>query len=334
MTLGVAVVGLGVGEAHARAYASNASCELRWLLDHDATKADRIAKELGQGRTARDLDSILKDPSVDVMSIASFDQDHHRQTVEALHAGKHVFVEKPICLTMDELHDIHAAWKAGGGRQKLSSNLVLRAAPLYTWLRTALQDGSLGRAYALDADYLYGRVEKITDGWRRDVKDYSVMAGGGVHLVDLLMWLTGQRPVRVQAVGNQIATQGTAFKSDDYAAAQLTFPDGAVARVTANFGCVHPHQHVVRVFGTKATFLYDDAGARIQRSRERGARSEPIPHAPKPQDKGALIHPFIDAILRDEDLSAHTRGIFDAMSVCIAIDRAKATGEPTGVEYL
>ena len=45
-------------------------------------------------------------------------------------------------------------------------------------------------------DYLYGRLQKITDDWRSRVADYSVMLGGGVHMVDLMLWLTGQRPTR------------------------------------------------------------------------------------------------------------------------------------------
>jgi len=334
VTLGVAVVGLGVGEAHARAYAAHPTAKLRYLYDLDEPKARALAAQMGDVPVAASFEQILKDPSVDIVSIASYDDAHHRETVEALRAGKHVFVEKPICLTLPQLRDIKSAWLAGGGRQRLSSNLVLRAAPLYGWLRDAMRDGTVGRAYAIDADYLYGRVEKITEGWRRDIADYSVMAGGGVHLVDLVMWLRNERPTRVHAIGNRIATEGTAFRYDDYVAASLEFEDGAIARITANFGCVHPHQHVVKVYGTKATFLYDDAGARLRRSRERASEPERLAHAPKPADKGALVTQFVDAIVSDVDLTLHTQGILDAMSVCIAIDRASAARSPTGVDYV
>src|SRR5437879_8574199 len=94
------------------------------------------------------------------------------------------------------------------------------------------------------------------------------MQGGGVHLVDLMLWLTGQRPRSVTAVGNRICTEGTAFHYHDYVSATFTFASGLVGRITANFGCVHRHQHVLRVFGTKGTFIYDDMGPRLYNSRD------------------------------------------------------------------
>src|SRR5262249_50292734 len=150
-------------------------------------------------------------------------------------------------------------------------NLVLRAAPLYCWLRDTIAAGELGELYAFDGDYLYGRLEKITDGWRGEVDGYSVLQGGGVHLVDLMLWLTGQRPATVNAVGNRIATRGTRFRYDDFVAATYRFESGLIGRITANFGCVHRHQHVVRVFGTKGTFIHDDRGARLHSTREPSA---------------------------------------------------------------
>jgi predicted dehydrogenase len=67
---------------------------------------------------------------------------------------------------------------------------VLRAAPLYLWLQQEVKRGSFGEIYAFNGDYLYGRLHKITMGWRKEVSNYSVMLGGGIHLVDLMVWLT------------------------------------------------------------------------------------------------------------------------------------------------
>src|SRR5205807_9291260 len=119
-----------------------------------------------------------------------------------------------------------------------------------------------------DLDYLYGRLQKITEGWRKNIENYSVIEGGGVHLIDLMLWLTGERPSFVWAAGNRISTKDTAFRYGDYAAATLQSPSGLVARITANFGCVHPHQHTMRIFGTKETFVYDDAGPRLRSNRD------------------------------------------------------------------
>jgi predicted dehydrogenase len=208
--LGVAVVGLGVGEAHARAYAALERCDVRWLYDLDESRAHALQRALGRGRVARSFAEILDDRDVGLVSIASYDDAHCDQVVRALGAGKHVFVEKPLSRTIEELRQVKQAWQRAG--RHLASNLILRAAPLYGWLRRAIDEGELGTLYAFDGDYLYGRIHKITDGWRGEVPDYSVMHGGGVHLVDLMLWLTGERPTRVAAAGNRIATTGTTFR--------------------------------------------------------------------------------------------------------------------------
>lgn len=193
--LGAATVGLGVGEQHAIAFAKLPQCRLLWVFDLDEHKAEQLAREIGNVGVARTYDTILSDSSVGIVSIASYDDAHFDQVVAALSARKHVFVEKPLCRSLSELRAVKDALQRSGGRH-LASNLVLRASPLYRWLREAIRSGDLGEVYAFDGDYLYGRLEKITHGWRRNVENYSVIQGGGVHLVDLMLWLTGQRPLR------------------------------------------------------------------------------------------------------------------------------------------
>jgi len=328
--LGVAVVGLGVGAAHARAFASLPACELRWLHDLDPHRAEHLAAELGCGAPAAAFEAMVQDPLVDIVAIASYDDAHCRQVVASLLAGKHVFVEKPLARTPDELRQAKATWQQS--RRHLASNLVLRSAPLYRWLKRAVDEGVFGDVYAFDGDYLYGRIHKITDEWRKDVEDYSVMAGGGIHLVDLMLWLTGGRPSRVSASGNRVATRNSAFRYRDFVAATFEFDSGLVGRVTANFGCVHPHQHVVRVFGTRATFVVDDRGPRLYDSRNPRSAPRLLDEAPLPASKGDLIPAFVESVLAGGDAN-QTRLDFDVLSACAAADRAVDTGAATEVIY-
>lgn len=332
--LGVAVAGLGVGVQHAKAYLRTGECHLKWAYDLDSDKARTLVNEVGEGRVAGSFEQVLEDPDVDAVSIATYDDAHFEQVLAALDAEKHVFVEKPLCRTHDELVAVKSAWQRHGGRAKLSSNLVLRAAPLYAWLKEMIENRELGDIYSFDGEYLYGRLHKITEGWRKDVTNYSVMLGGGIHLVDLMMWLTGERPHRAFASGNRVSTRGTAFCYDDYVAATLGFPSGLVARIAANFSVVHPHHHSLRLFGTEATFLYDDAGPRLHRSRDPSAEPEQIDVETLPESKGELIGPFVAGILHDEDMNVHTANIFDVISVCAASDEALETGAPVEVRYV
>tara|TARA_R110001592_G_scaffold161973_1_gene394885 strand:+ start:31608 stop:32606 length:999 start_codon:yes stop_codon:yes gene_type:complete len=327
MTLKVAVIGLGVGEQHARAFAAAPDAQVSWLYDLDAAKSTRIARDLGQGRVAESYEQILADPEVDAISIATFDHLHYGEVCRALDMGKHVFVEKPLCRTAAEVDEIATRWDRAG-RPHLRSNLVLRGAPVYGWLKGVIADGAFGEIYAFDGDYLYGRLEKITEGWRKDVPDYSVMEGGGVHIIDLMLWLMGETPASVVAAGSKIATRGTGFQYDDFMAATFTFDSGAVGRITANFGCVHPHHHVIRVFGTKATFIYDDQGPRLFRNRADGTQAEKLDLSPLPTGKGVLIPDFIQAIQTGADPAPAAEREFDLIRVIAAADKAHRDGSP------
>jgi predicted dehydrogenase len=329
--LRVGVIGLGVGEQHAAAFQRHPNCDVSALCDLSEEKLDKAKDRFPGAKLYRKAEALLSDPAIDVVSIASFDDQHAEQVLKALKAGKHVFVEKPLCRTMDELKKIKAAWKKHKGKVKLSSNLVLRAAPLYKWLKAEIKHGGFGKIYAFDGEYLYGRLEKVTNGWRKNVKDYSVIAGGGIHLIDLFLWLTGEKPSRISTVGNRIASKGTDFRYMDYVAATLECPSGLLARITANFGCVHRHQHVMRIFGTKKTFIYDDSGPRLYSSRDPNVLAEMIPQPALPDSKGDLIPEFIEDILQDRDAS--TEIFFNDISVCAASDRALAKHSWSEVAY-
>jgi predicted dehydrogenase len=329
--LQVAVIGLGIGEHHAATYAGLATCQLRWVCDLDPARASAVVARLGRGQVASSFEAVVSDPAVDVVSIASYDDAHAAQVLAALRAGKHVFVEKPLCRTEPELVAIQRAARAGG--RHLRSNLVLRGAPLYAHVKALIASGDLGTVYAFDGDYLYGRLHKILDGWRGEIPDYSVMLGGGVHLVDLMLGLTAERPSAVTATGNRISTRESRFQGDDFVAATYDFPSGLVGRITANFGSVHRHHHVVRVFGTRGTFIYDDAGARLHSDRDPAVAPRVLDLAPLPPSKGVLIPDFVAGIRAGADPRAAADHEFDVIAACIAADQALAIGKPTEVHY-
>jgi predicted dehydrogenase len=337
--LGVAVIGLGIGEQHARMYATLPSCKVKLLVDLDSSRAESLAGAFPGSAVASDLGEAIVRDDIDVVSIASFDDAHFEQVMRALSAGKHVFVEKPLCRTPGELMQVRAALNANPSLH-LASNLVLRGAELYRWLRDEIASGAFGDIYAFDGDYLYGRLHKITEGWRGDTENYSVMLGGGIHMIDLMLWLTGQRPLSVQAVGNRLCTRDTGFQYDDFTAATMTFASGMIGRITANFGCVHRHQHVVRIFGTRQTFILDDAGPRLMVSRDpvrpdlAVAPVQRIELATKPAHKGALIPTFIDGIvLQKSPRTADLDATLDAIAVAVACDEAVSSSSPVQIKY-
>ena len=93
-----------------------------------------------------------------MVCIASHDEFHYPQVVESLNNNKHVFVEKPICMTSKEARDIKNMLKLKSNL-RLSSNMVLRTCPLFLKVRKEVTQNILGDIYHIEADYFWGRKE-------------------------------------------------------------------------------------------------------------------------------------------------------------------------------
>lgn len=331
-----AVIGLGVGEKHIVGYEKHPDCQVVALCDTDPAKlADVAARNPGQGfdrRLTTDPFEILNDRGIDVVSIASYDDAHHAQIMAALATDKHVFVEKPLCLHDHEHADIAAALRAKP-HLKMTSNLILRRCPRFLRLKGMIERGEFGPVYYMEGDYNYGRVHKITEGWRGQIPFYSVVHGGAIHLLDLLMWLSGRKPVEVTAMGNKIVTQDTAFRYNDLGVSLVRFDDGAIAKVSANFGCVMPHFHNLAIYGIRQSFQQTPLGAALFQSRDPAVPPEPVTEAYPGAEKGDLIAGFIAHILGGPAPDVTAEDVLNAMAVSLAIEASVQSGAPVPVTY-
>jgi predicted dehydrogenase len=326
MSLRAAVIGLGVGEQHIAGYEAHPDCDMVAVCDIDAEKLEGRPEP----RRTTNAAELLTDPDIDVVSIASYDDAHYEQVVMALRSGKHVFCEKPLCLYEEEAVEI-ARLARERPEQRLSSNLPLRLSPRFVELRERLARGELGELFHMEGDYDYGRRHKLTDGWRGDIPYYSVVLGGAIHLVDLLMWLSGKRPAAVLcAEGTRIATAGSKFRHPDFVTATLRMDDGSTMKVNANLGCVSPHFHAVRVYGTDGTFVNRLPDAELHTD----GRTERIDAAYPGVAKGDLLHSFIESVLGRGEAQVTEDDVFATLSVCLAIERALRDGAACEVKYL
>lgn len=321
------IIGLGVGEAHIEGYRRAPAVEVSALCDSSQTVRERLRRDYPECRIHSEAQDLIDDPDVDVVSIASYDQSHASQVVAALAARKHVFVEKPLCLNESELQTIRCRHAAAPELQ-LSTNTVLRRSPRFLDLKNRITNGELGEIYYLEADYNYGRLEKLLSGWRGDIVDYSVVLGGGIHMVDLALWLTGARVVEVSAASNKICSRGAPFRTPDLVVATLMFDTGAIAKIACNFGCVQPHFHRLIAYGTQGTYENTRPGGLLSRSRSELAPPETIATEYPGVRKGDLIPSFIAAIRGEGRADVSATEAYAAMEVCLAIERSWQTRRP------
>lgn len=329
-TLRAGVIGLGVGEQHIHGFQADPRCEVVALCDVDEGKLKEVGERFPGVSLTSSPEGLLSDPDIDVVSIASYDDSHHNQVVSALEHGKHVFVEKPVCLTWPELESISESLRVRP-QLKLSSNLLLRRAPRFLQLNQRIQAGDLGEIFYWEGDYDYGRLEKITQGWRGRTQNYSVVHGGAIHLIDLVLWLSGERVVEVVAYGNQFSSQMTQFSGHDMVVSLLKLANGSVAKITANFGSVTPHHHKVSAYGTKGTFSQNHVSAAYLWSRNKAVPPEQVTSEYPDVAKGTLITSFVGSILDGTELDIPASEVFSAMAVSLSIVDSLSLGRPVRI---
>jgi predicted dehydrogenase len=323
MRLGLA--GLGVGAFYLESFKNCPEVLLTSVCDLDGSKWEPFAKDFPEACFVSKVEEMIVSSEVDAIFLATYDDDHGSQVIKALENDKHVFVEKPLCLEEKELRRIREILR-GNPKLLLSSNLLLRRAPRFRWLKERIDSGDFGRLYNLQGAYHYGRFEKITKGWRGRRKRYSVMHGGGVHLVDLLCHFE-KSPVReIFAFGNRLCGGGR-FDFDDCVLGLLKFESGALARIEANFACVKPHFHALEVFGEQATFINREDFAEFFVSRDPEKRAEKIYLSVTGLKKNILVDNFLQVLLRREKLIVTAEEVLRVMEICFALERSARSGE-------
>ncbi len=331
--LRAAVIGLGVGEQHALGYQAHPDCEVVALCDFDKEKLKDVGSRFPEIRLESDAEKILSNPNIDIVSIASYDDMHHEQIVKALDSGKHVFAEKPLCQTIEHAREIRSKLNKNPNL-RMSSNLVLRKSQRFMAVKRLVEDGMFGEMFSVESDYLSGRLYKIVDGWRGEIEGYSGVFGGGIHVVDLLMWLLGDEVVEVQAQGNAIASKGAGFTNNDMVVSLLKFKSGIIGKMSVNLGCVYPHFHRLSLFGTEASYINERDHGLLYTSRDKKVLPEKITDEYPGVGKGDLIPSFIDAILDGGDPIVNEDDVFRVMSVCFAIEKAHHEGGLVKVEHV
>jgi len=196
--LRVAVAGLGFGEkVHLPALADCPATEPVALWHPRAERLEAACRQSGLPGTT-DFDSLLADPAVDALVIATPPAPRFALARRALEAGKHLLLEKPVALDAFQVEELQRL--ALRQRLTVAVDYEYRAVPLFQQLAALLEQGVLGDPWLVKLDWLMSSRADPNRPWNW----YSQVAtGGGVlgalgtHAFDLLHWLVG--PATLQA---------------------------------------------------------------------------------------------------------------------------------------
>ena len=207
-----------------------------------------VGRKFGFRYATTDISSLLSDPSCNTVVIATRHDSHASLVQECLSFGKHVFVEKPLCLTVDELSAIEAAYT---GETILMVGFNRRFAPLFTHLQDAL-DGLSGPKSFI---YTCNAGAIPPEHWSQDISiGGGRLLGEACHFVDLLRNLAGS-PIQ----DFYLLTAADNKPCPDTFSLQMRFDDGSIGTVhyLANGSKAFPKERL-EVFAAGKVFCLDN----------------------------------------------------------------------------
>ena len=249
----IGVIGLGVGAYHLNNSLKYKNCKVKYICDVDKKKLNFYKKKFNIQNTTRNFDKVINDKEVDAVIIATNDNDHFYQVTKALKNNKHIFVEKPICLSLKELKTIIKI-KKNKPNLFISSNLVLRTHPFFE--RLLKNKKKLEKIYFIEGDYNYGRLDKLIYGWRGKINNYSVILGGGIHLLDIILKIKGKKVKEVYTLSNKIITKKFKSIPEDFAISLIKFEDDSIAKISSNFSSSTDHHHIFNIYSKNTSYFY------------------------------------------------------------------------------
>jgi len=165
-------------------------------LGSSLEKGKVFAERFGVPRVHATFDAMLADPEVDALYIATPNAMHAEHVVAAAASRKHILCEKPFAMTVEDARRMVEACKQAGVVLRVAHQLRMEEAVVYA--RDIVRSGKLGRIAAVSLERASAMPPRTT--WRTDAKQSGVVFDVGVHLIDQVNWLTGERFAEVSAV--------------------------------------------------------------------------------------------------------------------------------------
>lgn len=218
---------------------------------HNATAT---ATQFGANYATTDYQKVLDDPEVDAVLIATRHNTHASMVLQALKAGKHVLVEKPLALNEDELTAIEEFYAtASGSTPMLLTGFNRRFSQYARQIHELVQERSnpMILNYRMNAGYI------PLDHWVHTAEGGGRNIGEGCHIYDLFTYLTGSKVTTIDAQAIK-PTTGNYIRSDNFVAT-MTFEDGSVATLTYTaLGSKDYAKEQLQVFVDGKVIMLDD----------------------------------------------------------------------------
>ena len=219
--LGMAVVGTGFwGKNHARIYRELQETDLIAVCDVDPLRAKAVAEQFG-ARPYTSVRKMLQNKEVKAVSICTWSTSLAKVATEAVKAGKHVLVEKPMAANVRQAEKLLETAKKT--HVHVTVGFLMRFIPGLQHIKKAVEEKTIGELVCATA--------KRVSQWPDRVGDVGVVKDTAIHDIDVMLYLFNKDPMAVYAKTGSMRSK----KFEDYAQIMLTFEGGKTAFIESNW---------------------------------------------------------------------------------------------------
>ncbi|MBM4435980.1 MAG: Gfo/Idh/MocA family oxidoreductase [Actinobacteria bacterium] len=293
--LNVGLIGLGgIARSHASAIATLDDVKLVAVADLIPEKRAEYMQKYGVPKGYASHTELLKDPEVEAVGVVLGHQLHHRLTIDACNAGKHVLVEKPMAISLEQCDAMIAAARANDVKLMVGLSQHFYATSLKA--KEILDSGALGPLITavcyMSKNWGYkGRPPQ----YRSRYHGGGMWLGNGVHVVDRLTWIMGSQAMSVSAA---IGTRAHYQAADDHATAFIRYKNGlAGVAVSVGFNDGAPN-YACEVICANGTLRFSQHGEKYVLVGK-GDKWESVPFQDTPHEMTMEWRGFADCIAQD-----------------------------------
>ncbi len=257
MAIGFGIIGCGmIANFHARAITDVRGAKLTACYDQVPAAADKLAETTGC-KAYHNLDALLADPAVQVVTIGTPSGAHMKPAVAAARAGKHVIVEKPLEITLRRCDQIIEECRKTG--VVLSTVFPSRFHDSAVEMKRAVEQGRFGRLTLGDAIVKWYRSQAYYDSgaWRGtwELDGGGALMNQAIHSVDLLAWLMGP-VVEVRAQAGLLSHERIAV--EDVVVATVAFANGAMGVIEATTAAYPGYLKRIEIHGSEGSAVMEE----------------------------------------------------------------------------
>lgn len=252
MTLGIALLGTGriASSAFVPAVQAVAGADLVAVLSRDQDRGDTFARQYGIPHAYDNLESLLQNPQVDAVIVATPDAMHESQVIAAARAGKHTLCEKPMAPTVASCNRMAEAVRASGITFAMGYNNRFNTG--LQRIKTLLDDGAIGSVRYARA--LLTTQVQDPKGWRAlgEQSRYWALSATGTHLIDCFRWYFGDP----DSLGGALSAPVHQGPNDELSTLVLNYSGRLLAELTAS--AVFRSGNRLELYGESGSIIGED----------------------------------------------------------------------------